>query len=385
MLQEPINLIEELDNLSKVHWLDREDIDVIMTDFAKQITQVLRIERVNAWLFNPEKDAIISIGEYDKRTDSFKKDSVLNKADYPTYFKALEDNKMILAENIHTNRITREFDKDYSVPFGIESLLDVPLRIAGELVGVLCFEKTGVQKKFSAREKSFANSVALVLASTLEARQRRAAQHQLDKLLHEKDLLIKEINHRVKNNFSILVSLLRLSKAKARSEESKILLDDYEQRLMSMIKIQDMLYQTKHYTSVSLTDYLKEILAEFKKAHPEISKNVIEHIDIVNCYLPTKDAIHTGLIVTEIFLNSLKHAYFNNPGYKLYISLSKSHGSRIHLKIGDNGPGFNFSDKLKLYSTMGAHLIKDLADGLDLSVKYPTKDDSMYEFVFTSK
>jgi hypothetical protein len=67
MLDKSVNLIEELDNLSKVHWLERDDIDVIMTDFAKQITAALRIERINVWLFSTEGDSLVSIGEYDTR------------------------------------------------------------------------------------------------------------------------------------------------------------------------------------------------------------------------------------------------------------------------------------------------------------------------------
>ncbi|MBK7669200.1 MAG: sensor histidine kinase [Sphingobacteriaceae bacterium] len=103
--------------------------------------------------------------------------------------------------------------------------MDIPLRIGGELVGVMCYEKTGkVERVFNEKEQTFAFSIALVFASNLEARQRRAVQTKLEVALKEKDLLIKEINHRVKNNFSILISLMRLSKSQGKTIDPKLFL-----------------------------------------------------------------------------------------------------------------------------------------------------------------
>ena len=200
----------------------------------KQVLVALRIERVNVWIFNPEKTALVSIGEYDKRTKKFAKDSVLEKKDFPIYFKALTENKIILAEDIYSHPFTQEFNEVYSRPLDIYSLLDIPIRISGELIGVMCYEKTGMQKHFSQSEISFCLSVSLVLASNLESRHRRAAQHLLENALKEKELLIKEINHRVKNNLSVLISLMRLSETRTNSKESKTLLHEYEQRIFSM-------------------------------------------------------------------------------------------------------------------------------------------------------
>ncbi|MBI2722010.1 MAG: GAF domain-containing protein [Bacteroidetes bacterium] len=383
MLDQSINLLDELDNLSKVHWLEREEIDSMFEDFAKRIIVSLKIERINAWIYSQDKTSIVSMGEYDIRTREFKKESVIEKVQYPVYFKALEENKIIVAENIHTHKATKELSKDYAKPLGVESLMDIPLRIAGELVGVICFEKAGSKKKFTLKEQRFAISVSFILTSNLEARHRRAAQAKLDKALHEKDLLIKEINHRVRNNFAILISLLRISKDKGKTTDPKIIFEEYEQRIISMIKIHDLLCQSKNYTSINLSDYLKELVSEFKKTHADISHEIIEHIDIVNCYLPTKEAIHMGLIVTEVFLNSFKHSFLKNNDYKLYIGIKKDSQEQIHIKIGDNGKGFDFTQKVK-QNTLGLNIIKDLAEGMDLVTKFPSLKDNMYEFMLDS-
>ena len=111
MLTEEINLLDELNNLSKTHFLDRGDIDHIMLDMAKQIVLALKIERVNVWIFNQEKTALISIGEYDTRTKTFKRDSVLEKKNFPEYFKALSENEIIHAPDIYTHPLTKALNE----------------------------------------------------------------------------------------------------------------------------------------------------------------------------------------------------------------------------------------------------------------------------------
>ncbi|HXB39424.1 MAG TPA: histidine kinase dimerization/phosphoacceptor domain -containing protein [Bacteroidia bacterium] len=384
MLDESINLLDELDNASKIHILDRDDIDALMLEFARRIVATLKIERVNVWLFNPEKDSIISIGEYDLRSHHFSKNSMLHKKDFPSYFEAISKNRIILAPNIHTNSATREFTEAYSKPNDIISLMDVPLRMEGQLIGVICFEKTGkTERIFNEKEQTFALSISMVLASNLEARHRRAAQFKLESVIKEKELLIQEINHRVKNNFSILISLLRLSRQQGRTTDPKAILEEYEQRIFSMLKIQELLYQTKNYTSVNLSDYITELVNEFKRSHPEIAPLIQTAISSLNNQLPSKIAIHLGLIITEIFLNSVKHAHGKIKNYKMDISLAENSGS-IKLKIGDNGKGFDFNYNLKKNS-LGLHLIKSLSEDMDIKSQFPSEGNNFYEFTFSEE
>ena len=221
-INEQIDLLSELDNISKIHIIERDDIDELMFQFSTRIVRSLRIERISAWILDKKQEALISIGEYDHRTKKMAKETILRKNDFPIYFDALIENKIIIAPNIYTHELTKEFTKLYSTPNNIISLLDVPLRIDGKLIGVLCFEKTGDKEKdFSPAEQSFAFSCGTVLASNLEARKRRAVQYHLDKVLDEKDMLMREMNHRINNNFGILISLIRLKKNENIGQELK--------------------------------------------------------------------------------------------------------------------------------------------------------------------
>ncbi|MDP3557020.1 MAG: histidine kinase dimerization/phosphoacceptor domain -containing protein [Bacteroidota bacterium] len=376
-----INLLEELDSISKIHFLHREDIDAIMTDFAKHLCVCLKMERMSVWLYNQDHSALISIGEYDTRYEKFSKNTILLEKDYPVYFKAIIANEIIIAEDIYTHPLTKELTTNYSKPNDIYSLLDIPLRISGELVGVMCYEKTGVAKTFTKDEINFCLSVSFVLASNLESRKRRATQEKLEKALQEKDLLLKEINHRVKNNFSILISLMRLRKARVNNVESKALLEEYEQRIFSMLKIHDMLEKNNLYSKLSLSDYIKELIVEFRVTYPQINKNCKIEINHLDFLISTKKAIHLGLIVSEILLNAIKHSDFKKDGFEMIVSLKKLTENDIELKIGDNGKGFDFEKEIAK-NTLGLALIKDLADSLELIAKYPTNNNCYYTFNF---
>jgi two-component sensor histidine kinase len=378
-----INLLEEIDSVSKIHILQRDDIDNLMVEMAKRIVLCLRIERMSVWLFNPEHTAIISMGEYDLRDHGFKKESTLKAKDFPAYFSALHENKILLAPDIYTNPITREFSEAYSKPNDIISLMDIPMRIGGELVGVMCFEQTGKkQREFTKEEQTFAFSVSLVFASNLEARARRALQSKLEDALKEKDLLIKEINHRVKNNFSILISLMRLSKHSGRTVDPKIIFEEYEQRVFSMLKVHDMLYQSKNFNGVNISEYLTELVNEFRNTHAESAKNIKADLPSFNMILDSKKALHLGLIVTEIFLNYFKYCFLKSPDCNLFITLTETKKDKLVLRMGNDNEGFDFNEKVKA-NTLGLPLIKDLAEGICETVSYPTLKRNYYEFEIT--
>ncbi len=379
--EKEVNLLEELNSISKIHFLKREDIDTIMIDFAKRILFCLKMERMNVWLFNQDQSALVSIGEYDMRTKHFSKNSILLKRDHPIYFKALVSNEIIIAEDICSHPLTKEFSDKYAKENDIRTLLDIPLRISGELVGVMCYEKTSIKKEFTKDEISFCLSVSFVMASNLESRKRRAAQDRLEKILQEKEVLLKEINHRVKNNFSILISLLRLRKNKVKSEESIALIEEYEQRVFSMLKIHDMLEKNNQFSQINLSEYIKALINEFRVTYPQINHNFKVNVSYLAFLISSKKAIHLGLIISEILLNSIKYASGKTKDYEVQIGLQQKSNNEIELQIGDNGSGFDFKELLNKH-TLGLELIKDLADSLNMQSQFPVKNNCYYTFNF---
>lgn len=373
-----INLLEELDSVSSIHQLNRDDIDALMLACAQKASQLFEIERVNAWLLNKNKDAIISIGEYDTRTKKFNKNTIIPSKDCPNYFKSIIKNRIIMVENVYTNSVTSELTDNYLRPNNIISLMDIPLRMNGELIGVMCLEKTGdAERVFSKDEQTFALGLGFLISSSLEARKRRAIQHDLEKLLEEKELLIKEINHRVKNNFSILISLLRLSKNKKGKKKTEEFINDFEQRINAMLKIHEMLNTSESYSEVNISFYLYKIVSEFKETFTQLA--ITSEIEDSDTMMDSKKALHLGLIITEILLNAAKHETANG-NHHLEIIMT-THHNKNKLTIHLPGKAFNFNEKLK-DETLGLSLIKDLAESIDATTHFPKENNGLYLFEF---
>ena len=368
MPETSINLLAEINSLSKIHTLKRHDIDTMMVEFAKRILVTLRIERMSVWLFNKKKDAVISMGEYDLSNSTFSKDNILEKKKYPHYFQSINENEILLAPNIHKNQSTVELSEDYSLPNGIISLMDIPLRIAGELVGVMCFEKKGtVERNFSKNEQVFALSTATVFASTLEARYRRALQVKLDKELKEKNLLIKEIHHRVKNNLSIVSSLLHLQSNKSKDTFHQKLFEECESKVDSIASIHELIYRTVSFTEISAREYFKKMLKSITDLYSNKERVVKVKIKIQSFLLHFEQALPLALLVNEVLTNIYKHAFDHQNKAEIVFSLNAK-ANIIHLQISDNGKGFDKS--IDTANTLGIEILKGLADKLNAKYSY---------------
>ena len=162
---------------------------------------------------------------------------------------------------------------------------------------------------------------------------------QLVKSVEEKEILLREIHHRVKNNLSILISLINLQKDKTESSETRGHLITTINRLYSIARVHQMLYSSGNFTRIDLKEYLKEISNQiqmsFNRNNVKISvnsKNKIIDLNIIK-------AIPLGLIINEIITNSFKHAFCDQGKGEINIILKKS-GPNINLTISDTVKGF---------------------------------------------
>jgi len=380
-----MKILDQIDSLSKIV-IDDNNEDAILSfmyEFASKVTDFLSIERINIWLLNKERDAIFSIAEYDKRTDAFSHHSVVYQKDVPTYFQHLMENKIILAPNIHTHPATFEFSNNYAKEYDVISLMDIPLQLNGKLIGVMCFEKTGmIPREFNEMEQIFAMALAQLVVAYIENNKRKQIQEKLQNALKEKELLIKELNHRVKNNFSVLVSLLRLSKENLQKEKEKIL-EEFECQVFSILKVHELLMESEKGTTINVSEYLQKLADEFLASYVDIKDKL--QFDIPNVYfeISSKQAVHLGLVVTEIFLNSLKYALLP-LGKRFELNLKPLNDKEIEIIVGDDGNAFDFDAVLEKTNSFGLSIIKDMADSSSFDIIYPSKGDSKYK-IFISK
>lgn len=387
-----MNILDEIDSLSKIgigNPADFDDICLFMHQFAERAANFLQIERINIWLLNKEGNAIYSIAEYDTRNSNFSHHSWVYEKDVPHYFQHLKEDKIILAPNIHTHPATYEFSDNYAKEHDVISLMDIPMRLNGKLIGVMCFEKTGnVPRTFNEQEQVFAIALSQLAIAHIENIKRKNLQIQLEQALKEKELLIRELNHRVKNNFSVLVSLLRLSKHNKKNTED--FFETMEHQIFSMIKVHELLLESGEYERVCLNEYLKKLCDEFVSSYPDLKDCFRFKVADEKFYISAKHSIHLGIIITEIFLNSLKYCLFKDNQCRkenaahFELSMEVMPQDKAKIIAGDGCNQFDFNHAFNTQSSLGLSIIKDLAESSGFEIQYPKTGNSKYSIVITS-
>jgi two-component sensor histidine kinase len=165
---------------------------------------------------------------------------------------------------------------------------------------------------------------------------------ELRKSLHEKELLLKELNHRVRNSIQQIMSLIQLRIRRTENPESKESLRDIENRMGAISKIYDLLHQSDFSDKVPADRYIQLLIDSTKKSFTERSSDIIFKTDIENIKMKIEQLTPCGLIINEVITNTFKHAFpkgFRDKKF-LEIELKKKESGIIHIRIKDNGIGF---------------------------------------------
>lgn len=161
-------------------------------EITKSAAETLNAERVSIWLFNPDKSEIICSNLYELSKNAFSFGEKLIASKYPKYFEALKQERVIDAHYAISDPRTYEFATSYLSKFGIRSMLDAPVLLRGEVVGVICHEHAGKPKVWSQEEINFAGSIADMISLILEGAEKESYQKKLKDLNENLELTIRE-------------------------------------------------------------------------------------------------------------------------------------------------------------------------------------------------
>ncbi|HET6245197.1 MAG: PAS domain S-box protein [Bacteroidetes bacterium] len=167
--------------LLEISRIKYKSMDETFREILKIDAKEIETDRVSIWLFNKEKTEIICILLYSKEKDVFEKDIVLTASDYPFYFKTLEKNRVIATTNALTDPSTNELTSHYLIPIGISSLMDIPIRSMGKLIGIVCHEHIGPLREWTTEEQNFGSSVADMVGLAIESFERKNAEKEMVK------------------------------------------------------------------------------------------------------------------------------------------------------------------------------------------------------------
>ncbi|RYY22010.1 MAG: tetratricopeptide repeat protein [Chitinophagaceae bacterium] len=207
---------------------------------------------------------------------------------------------------------------------------------------------------------------------------------QLQHLLTEKDWLVKEIHHRVKNNFHIVASLLEIQSSYLKNTEAISAIKESQHRIHSMSIIHQKLYQSETLSTIHMPEYIYE-LVEYLRESYSIRDNIAFSLQIDNVALNHAAAITLGLMLNEAITNSIKYAFPKTGDGKISISLTHISGSQLLLSIDDNGRGLPADYESKIGASMGMELLQGLTDDLGGSLTIETNGGTHIKVIFNHK
>ena len=209
------------------------------------------------------------------------------------------------------------------------------------------------------------------------------AQDALKTSLHEKEVLLKEVHHRVKNNLQIMSSLLHLQADHSTDANVKDALKEMQNRVLSMALIHSHLYQSNNLASVEMADYLKTLCEQLLKSLTASHSPIQLHLELDRAQLEIDQAIPCGLLANELITNALKHAFPNDRRGQLHISLRHNPlDSKIHFSVTDDGIGLPPDFSLDSLSSLGLQVSVNLARQLGGELRILPTTQTAFEVAF---
>ncbi|MGZ3866949.1 MAG: histidine kinase dimerization/phosphoacceptor domain -containing protein [Bacteroidia bacterium] len=213
--------------------------------------------------------------------------------------------------------------------------------------------------------------------------ERKKIEEKLNSSLIEKEFLIREIHHRVKNNLQIISSLLNLQSAEIGDSEAKEKYKESIGRIKSMAIIHELLYQSKDLSNIRIKKYLEELVSFIGSTYNMNKEvNVKLNVKTEHEFIDLDKAIPCGIIINELLSNSFKYAFGDkkrNPAIRVSF---KEHRNKFTLEVSDNGKGFPKDLDFKTSSTLGLQLINSLVEQLDGQMTVKAKKGSTFVITF---
>lgn len=210
----------------------------------------------------------------------------------------------------------------------------------------------------------------LFYCTARDVTQERALQESLKREAHEKDMLLREIHHRVKNNLQIISSLLSLQ-AKMKYDKKSInqLLLESQNRVKAMASIHEHFYQANDVARLDFKDYASKLIHDLIFAYKGNKMNVLTEFNMDECQLDLDTAVPLGLIINEIISNSLKHGFTDEVENSMISFTMKEESDNYFLILGDNGKGCVIDFTQENDDSLGLIIVNGLIDQIDGVIK----------------
>ena len=221
-----------------------------------------------------------------------------------------------------------------------------------------------------------------VTFSALDITERKQAEDRQNALLREKEILLAEVHHRVKNNMQIITSMLGLQAREIKDEKFRKAFEESRNRINSMALVHELLYRAREYAQIDFGDYIDRLASTLFNMYQVESGQIQLEIEAKEIYLDLEKAIPCGLLLNELVTNSLKYAFPDGRKGKLWVKLMPEKDKMI-LIIGDNGVGVSADFDISSSPSLGLQLVNLLiVHDLQGNIKIEQKDGMQFRIEF---
>ncbi len=221
----------------------------------------------------------------------------------------------------------------------------------------------------------------MILASVIDITQRKHHEEQLKAALKEKDLLLSEIHHRVKNNLQILDSLLSMQSDRSVNDAAIAVLKESQNRIKSMAMIHQVLYESTDFSRVDFSAITESLVSNLSASYALDPSSVRIAIDSDHVLLPINISIPLGLIVNELCTNAMKYAFGQNHQGNIQIALKYVGNDHLRVIVSDDGMGLPDELDIDIAPTLGLQLVTLLSEQISAELTIKRKNPTRFTLV----
>lgn len=221
-----------------------------------------------------------------------------------------------------------------------------------------------------------------ILAIVRDVTQRRDAEEKIKASLREKEVMLKEIHHRVKNNLQVVSSLLNLQSRYITDPADVELFKESQNRVQSMALVHEKLYQSKDLARIDFSSYIDSLMKNLFYSYAIGRDNLSMKADLQPISMSVDVAVPCGLIVNELISNSLKHAFPEGRAGEIHVCIHEANG-RVVIEVADNGVGLPEDYDFHTSDSLGLQLVNMLVEQLDGSVSLEREKGTRFTITFT--
>ncbi|EAW37296.1 PAS domain-containing protein [Lyngbya sp. PCC 8106] len=238
---------------------------------------------------------------------------------------------------------------------------------------------TRQQRVFNRDDVYFIQSVAHILATVIE---RNETESQLKTSLQQKEVLLKEIHHRVKNNLLVVSNILEFQTDYTENPEVIKILQESQRRIESMALIHEKLYESTGLDKIDFGDYIQDLVSQLRESYDFNSQLIELELDVEGIALNLETAHPCGLIVNELVSNAFQHAFPDHRSGKIWVKFHQNSDGIVTLTVRDNGIGFPQNIDFRQIDSLGMELVCTLINQLEGEIELIRDQGTTFSLTF---